>query len=62
MVVHWNAEGIKNKKPELQEFLRNNKVDIFCAQETHLTDNHRFLARSYELFIQARPTELLCTT
>ena len=42
IVVHWNAEGIKNKKLELQEFLRNNKVDILCAQETHLTNNHRF--------------------
>ena len=49
-VVHWNAEGIRNKKPELQEFLRSNKVDVLCAQETHLSDNHRFFVRGYELF------------
>ena len=49
MVVHWNAEGITNKKPELLEFLRKNKVDILCPQETHLTDNHRVFVRGYEL-------------
>ena len=49
-VAQWNAEGIRNKKPELQEFLRKFKVDILCAQETHLTENHRFFIRGYEVF------------
>ena len=48
--AQWNAEGLRNKKPELQNFLRNHKVDIICIQETHLTDAHRFFLRLYELF------------
>ncbi|BFZ09044.1 hypothetical protein BsWGS_12083 [Bradybaena similaris] len=27
-VVHWNAEGVSNKKIELQEFLRKHEVDV----------------------------------
>jgi len=48
--AQWNAEGLRKKKPELQEFLRAKKVDIICIQETHLTDAHRFSVRGYELF------------
>ena len=44
-----NAEGLRKKKPELQQFLREG-VDIICIQETHLTDAHRFTLRGYELF------------
>ena len=50
-VVQWNAEGIKDKKPELQEFLRKNNVDVICVQETHLTEKQiKFFVRGYELF------------
>ena len=55
-VVHWNAEGIRNKKPELQEFMHRNQVDILCAQEMHLTDKHRFFMRGYEFFRHDRTT------
>jgi ribonuclease HI len=48
--AQWNAEGLRKKKPELQEFLRREQVDIICIQETHLTDAHRFSVRGYELF------------
>ena len=34
-ILHWNAEGVSNKKKELQEFLHENNVKISCIQETH---------------------------
>ena len=36
VVMHWNAEGVFNKKDELQNMLRSKDVDICCIQETHL--------------------------
>ena len=52
--AQWNAEGVRNKKPELQSFLKNKKIAIICIQETHLTDAHRFSIRGYEPFRQDR--------
>lgn len=53
-VAQWNAEGLGNKKPELQEFLRKNNIDVICIQETHLKDPRRFFVRGYEPFRQDR--------
>ena len=55
-VVQWNAEGVRNKKPELQAFLRDNKIDVICIQETHLTEAHRFFVRGYDTYRRDRPT------
>ena len=49
-IMHWNSEGIRNKKQDLQVFLKENNIDICCIQETHLNDNHRFSVRGYETF------------
>ena len=49
---------MRNKKPELQEFLRKNKIDIMCIQETHLKDTQRFFIRGYESFRQDRPKKV----
>ena len=57
ILAQWNAEGLKNKKPELQEFLRKEKVDIICIQETHLSEPHRFFVRGYELFRHDRKNQ-----
>ena len=57
-VVQWNAEGILQKKPELQAFLRENKVDVICIQETHLSKDRRFFVRGYEAFRRDRPSSL----
>ena len=53
-VAHWNAEGLTNKKPELQAFLRSNNVDVICIQETHLKEPQRFFVRGFEAFRQDR--------
>ena len=57
ILAQWNAEGLKNKKPELQEFLRREKVDIICIQETHLSEAHRFFVRGYETFRHDRKNQ-----
>lgn len=53
-ICHWNAEGVRNKKTELQHFLRDQAIDVCCIQETHLTETHRFFIRGYEVFRQDR--------
>ena len=49
-ISHWNAEGVRNKKLDLQAFLKTNQVDVCCIQKTHLTSNHRFTMRGYETY------------
>ena len=56
-IVQWNAEGLRRKKTELQEFLRKEKVDIMCIQETHLTEAHRFFVRGFETFRHDRANQ-----
>ena len=53
-VVQWNAEGIQQKKTELQAFLRDEKIDVLCAQETHLNEGRRFFIRGYDTFRRDR--------
>ena len=48
-IVHWNAEGVRQKKLELQQFLKVQKIDVCCIQETHLNNTHRFSIRGYEI-------------
>ena len=48
-IVHWNAEGVRQKKLELQQFLKAQKIDVCCIQETHLNNTHRFSIRGYEI-------------
>ena len=48
-IVHWNAEGVRQKNLELQQFLKAQKIYICCIQETHLNNTHRFSIRGYEI-------------
>uniref|UniRef100_A0A0B7AQS3 Endonuclease/exonuclease/phosphatase domain-containing protein n=1 Tax=Arion vulgaris TaxID=1028688 RepID=A0A0B7AQS3_9EUPU len=41
-IIHWNAEGIYNKKQALAVRLASEKIDVACIQETHLNPQHRF--------------------
>ena len=49
-IMHWNTEGVRNKKSDLQHFLRVHKIDICCIQEAHLNKDLRFSIRGYEPF------------
>ena len=53
-VMQWNAEGVRLKKTELQNFLKEHDIDVCCIQETHLSSAHRFSIRGYEIFRQDR--------
>ena len=48
--MHWNAEGVRNKKLDLQQFLKTHSIDICCIQETHLKEGDIFTIRGYEPF------------
>ena len=49
-IMHCNAEGVSNKREELQHFLHENNVNICCIQETHLQDDKSFKIRGYQVF------------
>ena len=53
-ICHWNAEGVRTKKLELQTFLKTHHIDVCCIQETHLSPNHRFSIRGFETFRRDR--------
>ena len=48
--MQWNAEGVTNKKEELQNFLHQNNISICCIQETHLQEGKPFKIRGYQAF------------
>ena len=49
-----SAEGVRQKKTKLQNFLQQNGIDVCTIQGTHLTENHRFYVRGYETYRQDR--------
>ena len=53
-ICHWNAEGVRTKKLELQTFLKTHNIDVCCIQETHLSPNHRFSVRGFDSFRRDR--------
>ena len=56
-IVHWNAEVVRQKKLEYQQFLKTQKIDVYCIQETHLNNMHRFPIRGYEIAELAEQTD-----
>lgn len=49
-IMHWNAEGVSNKKDEFENFLHQNSISICCIQETHLQEGKPFKIRGYQVF------------
>jgi ribonuclease HI len=49
-IVHWNAEGVTNKKTELEQYLHQHNINICCLQETHLQEGKPFKIRGYQVF------------
>ena len=48
--MHWNAEGVKNKKTELEHALYENNINVCCIQETHLQSDKSFKVRGFQTF------------
>lgn len=53
-IMQWNAEGVSNKKEELEHFLHENSINICCIQETHLQEGKPFKIRGYQVFPNGR--------
>ena len=49
-IMHWNAEGVSNKKTELQHFMHENQINICCIKEFHLKELMSFKVRGYQTF------------
>ena len=50
MLMHWNAEGVMNKKTELEHILHEKNITVCCIQETHLQCEKTFKVRGYQCF------------
>ena len=53
-LCHWNAEGIRPKKLEIQTIFKSKNIEVCCIQETHLNSNYCFSIRGYETFRRDR--------
>jgi hypothetical protein len=46
-LAYWNTDGIRGRKPELDQFLSEHGVDISLLNETHLESDWPFWLASY---------------
>ena len=53
-LMHWNAEGISNKKGILENLLSKKNINVCCIQETHLKKETEFKIRGYQCFKECR--------
>ncbi|GIY27773.1 RNA-directed DNA polymerase from mobile element jockey [Caerostris extrusa] len=53
------ANGIKNRKIELQDFINNHSPDLLLIQESHLQKRDKFYLPNFEFFRNDRDNPLL---
>ncbi|GJQ79034.1 hypothetical protein Trydic_g8736 [Trypoxylus dichotomus] len=46
----WNANGLSNKKTELEEFIQRHQMDVLLIGETHLRANDRLSLRNFRVY------------
>ena len=49
-IANWNAEGMRQKKLEFEQFLQKNNIDVCCRQETHFNNSFRFHIGGSEVY------------
>lgn len=54
-IAVWNANGISQRKNEIQAFLIYHKVDIMLISETHLTTKNFFYIKNYWFYDTKHP-------
>ena len=54
-IVVWNANGISQRKNEVQAFLIYHKIDIMLISETHLTTKNFFFIKDYFFYDTKHP-------
>lgn len=46
-IAYWNANGLTNKKAEIQQYLEEKKIDVMLINETHLKPHQRLNIANY---------------
>lgn len=54
-IATWNANGILNKKEELEVFLNTQNIDICLISETHMTDQSYLKIRRFKVYHTPHP-------
>lgn len=49
-ILNWNANSIKRRKNELQDFLQTEEINIVLITETHLRNSYRFNILNYKSY------------
>jgi exonuclease III len=56
-IVLWNANGMSNHKPELQNFLQIHNIYIALISETHFTTRTMFKIQYYKVYHIPHPVD-----
>lgn len=54
-ITTWNANGIQNRKQELEIFLNTQNIDVCLISETHLTKQSYLKLRGYKVYHTIHP-------
>lgn len=49
-ILHWNSNGIRNRKVEFYQFLLDNKIHVACLNETKLNSHIRIGHSEFHVF------------
>lgn len=55
-VVTWNANGLTDRRQELQTFLEMEKIDIALVSETRLTSKSHIAINNYKIYTTNHPS------
>jgi hypothetical protein len=55
LLLLWNANGIQQRRTELEIFLHEQRIDIALITETHLTQNSTFYIPNYNCYCTHHP-------
>lgn len=53
-ICYWNSDGIKNKIPELQQFVNDKQIDIVLLQETKLSPTEKLRIMNFDTYRKDR--------
>ena len=57
-IAHWNANGIRNKKGEVMDFISRNKIDILLLNERRLNEKQKCNIPGFKNFRKDRPANI----
>lgn len=55
-IVTWNANGLRQRIPELELFLEEQKIDIALISETHLTKQSNVRIKGFQIYDTIHPS------